>query len=44
MCLFEFVRVEGGVKFMKHYGGGGASYESLGNWPEQYFGLGSLTF
>jgi hypothetical protein len=27
--LFEFIRVEGGVKFMKHLKGG-TSYESLG--------------
>jgi hypothetical protein len=24
ICLFEFIRVEGGVKFIKHFGGGGA--------------------
>jgi hypothetical protein len=23
ICLFEFIRVEGGVKLMKHVGGGG---------------------
>jgi hypothetical protein len=23
ICLFEFIRVEGGVKFMKHSKGGG---------------------
>jgi hypothetical protein len=25
ICLFEFIRVEGGAKFMKHFKGG-ASY------------------
>jgi hypothetical protein len=29
ICLFEFIRVEGGVKFMKHIKGGG-SYKTLG--------------
>jgi len=28
MCLFEFIRVEGGVTFMKHLKGG-ASYKIL---------------
>jgi hypothetical protein len=23
ICLFEFIRVEGGVKYMKHFKGGG---------------------
>jgi hypothetical protein len=31
MRLFEFIRQEGGVKFMKHFkGGGAAGYKSLG--------------
>jgi hypothetical protein len=29
ICLFEFIRVEGGVKFIKHFMGA-ESYKSLG--------------
>jgi hypothetical protein len=31
ICLFEFIRMEGGAKFMEHFKGGwGTSYKSFG--------------
>jgi hypothetical protein len=33
ICLYEFVRMEGGVKFMKRVKGVGVSYKSSGNTP-----------
>jgi len=36
MCLFEFIRVKGRVKFMKYFKGQ-ASYKSLGTSAHSYF-------
>jgi hypothetical protein len=30
ICLFGFIQVEGQVKLMKHFGGEGTSFKSLG--------------
>jgi hypothetical protein len=41
MCLFEFIRVEGGATFIKYFKGGA---QAINVWEHLYQGVGSDTF